>query len=154
MKTRIDTASKVIRAPAQKVYDAFLDPGAIATWRPPAGMKCTIYEFEPAQGGKYRMAFEYKTGEHEVTGKTSEHADVFTGRFIELMPGQRITEAVDFESDDPAFAGTMIITTDLEPAEGGTKVTFTAINVPVGIKPDDHYKGMTSSLEQLAAFVE
>jgi uncharacterized protein YndB with AHSA1/START domain len=151
---RIDTASRHISAPAQKIYAAFLDPVAVAKWRPPEGMTCKIYEFQPHEQGTFRMSFAYKEITHELNGKTSEHEDVFHGRFAELVPGERIVELVEFESEDPAFAGTMKITTDFLSEPGGTEVTIVCENVPDGIRPDDHYKGMASTLKKLAAFTE
>jgi len=151
---RTDAASRVIMASPQKIYEAFLDPEAVASWRPPEGMKCQIYEFNPREGGTFRMSFGYTDMNHEVRGKTSEHADVFKGRFLELTPGKRIVELIEFESDDPAFAGSMTVTTTLVPVPGGTEVTFLCENVPIGINPGDHYKGMTSTLQNLATFTE
>lgn len=151
---RIDTASRLVKAPAGKIFQAFLDPAAIATWRPPEGMKCRIYDFDPREGGSYRMAFGYKDSHHRVQGKTSEHEDVFTGRFLELVSDKRMVELVAFESDNPDFAGQMKLTTTLTPVDGGTKVTVIAENVPAGIKPEDHYEGMASTLANLAKFVE
>ncbi|MEO5997773.1 MAG: SRPBCC family protein [Chitinophagaceae bacterium] len=152
--TRKDFVSRVIRASPQKIYKAFIDHLAIAVWRPPEGMKCEIYEFNPYEDGTYRMSFGYKDTNHDVSGKTSEHADVFQGRFLELVPGKRIVELIEFESDDPAFAGEMTITTSLTSLGGGTEVTFLCENVPTGIQPEDHYEGMTSSLKNLAEFTE
>jgi len=152
--TRTDSASRVIKASPQKIYQAFLDPDAIASWRPPEGMHCEIFEFNAREGGTYHMSFGYNDTEHEVHGKTSAHADVFQGRFMELVPDKRIVESIEFESDDPAFTGKMTITTTLVPVEGGTQVTFLAEHVPPGIKPEDHYKGMMSTLKNLAAFTE
>ena len=100
------------------------------------------------------MAFEYTGTTHEVSGKTSAHADVFHGKFLELVPGKRIVEQVQFESDDPAFAQPMIITTHLEPAGDGTRIRFVCTNVPDKIRPEDHQKGMASTLENLAAFLK
>lgn len=99
------------------------------------------------------MTFEYKDAKQGM-GKTTQAADVFRGRFIELVPGRRIVELAEFESDDPRFAGSMIITTELAPVAGGTEVKFTAENVPVGITAEDHYAGMISSLDNLAEFIE
>lgn len=117
-------------------------------------MKCTVYEFAPQQGGTFRMAFEYKNTIHDVRGKTSEHADVFKGRFLELIPAKRIVELIEFESENPAFAEPMKITTTLTPVAGGTKVTFICEDVPAVIHESDHYKGMHSTLNKLAAFTE
>lgn len=68
-----------------------------------------------------------------------------------LVPGARIVQEVDFESDDPAFAGTMTMRWELTPTDGATLVEIAADNVPDGISADDHAAGMDSSLENLAA---
>jgi len=148
---RVDRASRLIKAPPPAIYRAYLDPDAIAAWRPPEGMTAEIYAFEPREGGLYRMAFVYLG---DGLGKTSEKADVFEGRFVELIPGRRIVERVAFESDDAAFAGAMTITTTLTPTGGGTRVDVAIADVPPGISPEDHQAGMDSSLANLAAFVE
>ena len=154
MNKRKDTASKVIKASPTAIYNAFLDPKAVASWRPPEGMKCKIFKFDPKEGGTYRMSYEYVEVKHDVAGKTSQDADVFKGRFLELVPDKRIVEIVEFDSDDPAFAGSMSVTTSFTAVPGGTEVAFLCENVPDGIKADDHQKGMISSLDNLAKFVE
>jgi uncharacterized protein YndB with AHSA1/START domain len=151
---RTDSASRVIKASPQTIYQAILDPEAVAKWRPPEGMKCHIYKFEPHQGGNFRMSFEYINTDHKVTGKTSKNADVFEGRFLELIPNKRVVELVKFESDDPSFNEEMKITTTLVAVEKGTEVRFTCENVPETIKPEDHQMGMNSTLQNLAAFTE
>ena len=90
----------------------------------------------------------------ECAGKTSEHADVFQGRFLELVPDKRIVELVEFESDDPAFSGAMTIITTFAAVPGGTAVTIRCEDVPSGIRQSDHQTGMTSTLNNLAAFTE
>ncbi|MFZ5792942.1 MAG: SRPBCC domain-containing protein, partial [Pseudomonadota bacterium] len=80
--------------------------------------------------------------------------DRFAGRFVELLPYERIVEDVVFASDDPAFAGTMRVTTTLTPVADGTRVTIACANVPAGIGPDDHQAGMASTLRNLAGFIE
>jgi uncharacterized protein YndB with AHSA1/START domain len=141
-------------ASPQKIYQAFLDPEAVSSWRPPEGMKCQIYEFNPHVGGTFRMSFGFTDTNHAMRGKTSEHSDVFRGRFLELTPNKRIVELVEFESDDPAFAGAMTITTTIVPVSGGIEVTILCENVPIGIQPGDHDKGMASILKNLAVFTE
>jgi uncharacterized protein YndB with AHSA1/START domain len=79
---------------------------------------------------------------------------VVRGRFLELVPNECLVELVEFESDDPAFAGAMTITTTLAPVSGGTEVTVLCENVPSGIRPSDHQAGLTSTLKNLAAFTE
>lgn len=151
---RTDTGSRVIHASPSTIYRAFLDAEAVACWRPPAGMKARIYAFDPREGGTYRMAFVYADADHSVAGKTSEHVDQFRGRFVALVPNERIVEQVEFESNDPAFAGAMTIVTTLVPVEGGTKVTVECRDVPEGIKASDHEAGIASSLRNLALLTE
>ncbi len=153
-KGRVDSGSRVIKATPHTIYQAFLDPQAAAAWRPPAGMKCEIFEFNPHQGGSFKMAFIYTGTAHPVRGKTSEHADMFQGHFVELIPDERIVELIEFESADPAFAGGMTLTTNLIAVPGGTEVTVRCENVPPGIRPEDHQAGIASSLKNLAAFTE
>jgi len=98
------------------------------------------------------MAFLYDDA--ATAGKSGDNVDLFEGRFVELVPGRRVVEEVDFDSTDPAFAGTMTITTRFEPAEGGTMVTVECADVPPGISEADHQAGIASSLANLAAFVE
>lgn len=154
MSGRTDSASRVIKAAPEAIYRAYLDAGAVAQWRPPKGMKATVYAFDAREGGLYRMAFEYVGANHAVPGKSSAHADVFEGRFVELVPNARIVERVEFDSDDPAFAGAMVITTVLRAVSHGTEVTIRCDNVPSGIRPSDHQAGLTSTLQNLAAFTE
>jgi uncharacterized protein YndB with AHSA1/START domain len=153
-KRRIDAASKIIHASPQDIYNAYLNKEAVAAWRPPQGMHCKIYEFNPHEGGTFRMAFQYATAHHEVKGKTSAHEDIFKGKFSELIPCKKIVELIEFDTDDPAFFGEMKITTTLAPVNNGTEVSISCENVPGGIKPEDHHKGITSTLNNLAAFTE
>lgn len=151
---RVDSASRIIKAPPHTIYRALIDPEAIAAWRPPEGMKGEMLAFEGREGGLYRMSLTYIGTEHDLRGKTTEHADVVEGRFLELVPDRRVVEVVEFESDDPAFAGSMTITTALAAVPGGTEVTIRCENVPDGIRPEDHQEGMASTLANLAAFTE
>jgi len=151
--SRVDEGARLIRAAPAAIYRAFLDPDAVAAWRPPTGMRAEIETFDPRPGGAYRMAFIHEGADHAAPGKTSEHADAFEGRFVELVPNARIVEAVRFSSDDPAFAGEMTITTTLTPVPGGTEVDVRCEDVPAGISPQDHAAGIASSLENLAAYV-
>ena len=151
---RTHSASRLIRASPETIYRAFIRPEAMAAWRPPEGMRARIFEFDPREGGAFRMALEYEGEGHAPPGKSSEHADIVRGRFGALVPGRRIEERVEFESEDPAFAGTMIVTTTLEPVPGGTEVTITCDDVPEGISESDHRAGIASSLAKLARFTE
>jgi uncharacterized protein YndB with AHSA1/START domain len=151
---RTDSASRVIHASPETIYKAFLDREAVTIWRAPKGMQCYVFEFDPQQGGKFRMSFTYISQQHEGEGKSSAHQDIFHGVFKELIPNQKIVEIVQFESDNPAYADEMTVATTLDPLGENTKVTFTCSNVPVGIKPEDHKKGINSTLDNLAAYAE
>lgn len=83
-------------------------------------------------------------------GKATADSDVVEVRFVDIVPGVRIVQAVDFVSDDPAYAGTMTLTWEVTPVDGGTRVDTTADDVPDGISPRDHVVGLTSSLVNLA----
>jgi len=152
--SRTDKASRVIRAPAQKLYAAHLEADALAQWRPPQGMRAEIYAFDARVGGGYRMAFIYVDAAGEGRGKTSEDADEFTGEFLALEPATRIVERVDFQSDDPTFTGPLTITTTFTPLAEGTLVEIVCENVPPGISAEDHAVGLASTLANLAAFAE
>lgn len=87
-------------------------------------------------------------------GKATADSDVVEVRFIDIVPGVRVFQAVDFVSDDPAYAGTMTMTWEVAPVDGGTRVEITAVDVPDGISPEDHAAGLTSSLGNLADYLK
>jgi uncharacterized protein YndB with AHSA1/START domain len=147
------SAARLIAARPRKIFQALLDPEAVAIWQPPAGMTAEIFQFEPHPGGAIHMALRY-TGDHPVPGKTSEHADVVKGQFVEIVPDVRVAQRVEFESDDPAFTGAMTVTTSLAAVPGGTEVTILCENVPEAISESDHVAGIISTLKNLATYVE
>ncbi len=151
-KGRTDSATRFIAAPADVIYRAFVDPAAWSHWLPRDGMVAEICEFDARPGGIYQMALVYR-GDHKNAGKTSEDIDVVEGRFVELVPNDRVVQLVTFQSDDPAFAGEMRMTWRATPAPGGTDVSIIAENVPIGISEEDHEAGLRSTLENLARFV-
>lgn len=152
--TRTDKASRIIKAPPQRIYEALIDPAAIVQWRPPKGMTAEIHAFDARPGGRFRMSFIYADRNPGMRGKTSEDADTFEGQFLKLVPDRRVVELIEFQSEDPAFAGRMTVTTSLAPVAGGTEVTIACANVPSGISAEDHAVGMASTLANLAAFTE
>lgn len=153
MSKRVDTASKLIRASASTIYRAFATAHAIESWLPPQGVTGTIVEFAFREGGGYQMRLTYNEPQH-TPGKTSKDADEVEVRFVKLVAHERIEQAVTFESNDPAFAGEMRIIWALESGQDGTLVTVRCENVPAGIRPEDHQAGLTSTLNNLADFVE
>ena len=150
MSTRTDTASRLVSASSDAIYAALIDPDALMAWLPPEGMTGRAILFEPWQGGRYRIELTYDA---DGAGKTTARTDISAGRFLVLEPGRRLVQSVEFESDDPAFVGEMIMTWSLDPAPGGTNITIAAENVPAGISAEDHAVGLASSLENLARFV-
>jgi uncharacterized protein YndB with AHSA1/START domain len=151
---RIDSASRVIKASLRTIYQAHIDPDALVSWLPPSGMRARIDGYNPREGGTYRMVLTYDQPNHSAPGKTSEHSDVVRGRFLELVPNERIVQLVEFESEDPAFAGEMKIAWTLTAVPEGTNVTIRCENVPAGIRHEDHEAGLRSTLDNLAAFAE
>ncbi len=146
--------ARVIRASPQQLYDAFLDPAALAAWLPPAGMTGRMHAFDPRVGGGYEMSLFYPPEERRFRGKTAEREDRVRVRFVELAPPHRIVEAVRFVSDDPAYGGEMTLTVLIEAAAGGTAVTLAFDNLPPGLRPEDNDAGARASLAQLARHVE
>lgn len=151
---RVDVASRIIAAAPAVLYRAHLDPQALICWLPPNGMTGRIEKFEPRVGGTYRMVLTHEQSLHSAPGKTTDHSDVVQGRFVELVQDKLIAQVVQFESDDPAFAGDMKITWTLTPMASGTKVVVRCENVPPGVRPEDHAAGLASSLANLAAYCE
>jgi uncharacterized protein YndB with AHSA1/START domain len=151
---RTDSASRVVRGSPPAVYGAFVDADTLLAWLPPAGMTARLEAFDPRVGGGYRMTLTYARTDTHSEGKTSSGEDVVHCRFLELVPGERVVQDVQFESDVPAFAGTMRMTWTLAPDPEGTKVTIVCENVPVGIRKEDHDAGLRLSLDNLAALFE
>ena len=87
-------------------------------------------------------------------GKATADSDIVELRFIDLVPGVRVVQAVDFVSDDPAYAGTMTMRWELARVDGGTRVDIIADDVPDGIGADDHAAGLASSLTNLTEYLE
>ena len=87
-------------------------------------------------------------------GKATTDADIVEARYVDIVPDVRVVQAVDFVSDDPAFAGTMTITWEVSAVDGGTTVAITVEDVPDGISAQDHAAGLASSLANLAEHVE
>lgn len=154
--SRVDTAIRTIAATPDAVYDAFTDPAALMAWLPPQGMTGRALTFEPEEGGRFRIELVYDdpAAAPGGAGKSGARSDISSGRFERLEPGRRIVQSIRFESDDPAFAGTMIMTWDFAPVAEGTAVSVSATQVPPGIAPEDHRAGLESSLANLARLVE
>src|SRR5579884_2499927 len=134
---RTDKGSRVIAAPRERVYAAFVDREALKTWLPPAGMTGRFERFDLRPGGSYRVVLTF-TDASASRGKATMDSDIVEARFVEILPGVRIVQAVEFVSEDPAYAGTMTMTWEVTAVDGGTRVDITADDVPDGISEEDH----------------
>src|SRR5258708_911599 len=149
---RTDKGSQVMAAPLERVWGAMVDPEALLAWLPPGGMTGRFERFDARPGGSYRMVLTYADSSG-APGKATADSDIVEARFIDIVPGQRVVQAVDFISDDPANAGTMTMTWEVTAVQAGTRVDIVAEDVPDGISAEDHAAGLTSSLAKLAAYV-
>src|SRR5207247_2082794 len=121
--------SRVIAAPRGRVYAAFVDPDALVAWLPPNGMTGRFERFDARPGGSYRMVLTYADAS-SARGKATADSDIVEARFVDLVPDVRVVQAVDFVSDKPGYAGTMIMTWEVATVESGTRVEIRADNVP------------------------
>ncbi len=134
---------RVLRAPAERIYRAFLEPEAICKWLPPHGFTCTVHEIDVRVGGGFRMSFtNFGTG--------GSHS--FGGKYLELEPGQRIRYTDRF--DDPGLPGEMITTVSLRPVSCGTDLNIVQEGIPSVIPLEMCYLGWQESLTMLAHLVE
>ena len=144
-----------INTPRRAVYQALLDPDAVEEWRVPTGMTAVVHDFDPREGGAFRVSLTYEA--QTGTGKTTAHTDTYHGRFVELVPDERVVEVVEFETEDPALQGEMTITTvltDADDGSGGTDLLGVHEGLPPGVAPADNEEGWRLSLAKLAALVE
>jgi uncharacterized protein YndB with AHSA1/START domain len=112
-----------------------------------------VHEFDPRVGGRFRISLTYQHAERSPPGKTSADTDTVQGRFVELT-SEKVVQIVEFESQQPEFAGEMTITATYTDAPGGTQVTMLCENIPKGIRPEDNEMGCRESLQKLAALLE
>jgi uncharacterized protein YndB with AHSA1/START domain len=134
---------RVIRAPAERVYRAFLDPDAMAKWMPPHGFTGKVHHIDAKVGGTYKMSFT-----NFSTGQT--HA--FGGKYLELVPNERIRNTDVF--DDPNLPGEMQTTVSIREVSCGTELDIVQEGIPEAIPPEGCYLGWQESLTLLAQLVE
>lgn len=148
---RVDRAGTVIAVAPERVYEALLDPAALAVWLPPEGTTGTIEDMDAREGGGFRAVLRF---EHPDDTKTTDDTDASVVTFVELVPGRLVVQRVAFETDEERFRGDMRMTWRLEPVHAGTRVTVSATDVPAGIAQADHEVGLGSSLANLARYLE
>jgi uncharacterized protein YndB with AHSA1/START domain len=134
---------RVLRTRPEKLYRAFLDPGAMAKWLPPYGFTCTVHHLDAKVGGTYKMSF---------TNFTTGNGHSFGGTYRELVPNERIRYTDAF--DDPNLPGEMETTISLRQVSCGTELTVVQAGIPDAIPLESCYLGWQESLAQLANLVE
>lgn len=134
---------RVTTAKPEKVYRAFLEPDAVASWIPPFGFLCTVHELDAKVGGKHRMSFRNFT-----TGNSHS----FGGTYLELEPGQRIVYTDAF--DDPNLPGQMKTTITLRAVSVGTEITIVQEGIPDVIPVEACTLGWQESLQKLVKLIE
>lgn len=141
-----------VNASRAAVYRMLVDPDALARWRVPEGMSGEVHAFDAREGGAFRISLTYDlpTG----TGKSGSHTDTYHGRFLELVPDERVVEEFEFETADPALRGTMTMTTTLTETAGGTEIVVLHEGVPDVVPADQNEEGTRMALANLARLVE
>lgn len=150
---RTDRASLLIHVDRAEVFAALTDHDALLSWLAPQGMHAHFEQFDMREGGSYRLVLTYDDAS-DAPGKTSADSDVSEVHITTVVPGERIVQEIVFESDDAAFQGTMQMEWNLYSSQDGTDVEIVARNVPLGVRPRDHAEGITSSLTNLATYLE
>ena len=134
---------RVLRAPPERVYGAFLDPDALARWLPPHGFTGKVSRLDARVGGSHRMSF---------TNFTTGQSHSFGGKYLELVPHERLRYTDRF--DDPNLPGEMQVTVTLKKVSVGTELNIVQEGVPDVIPPEACYLGWQESLVLLAKLVE
>lgn len=134
---------RVLRAPAERIYRAFLEPDAMARWLPPNGFTAHVDRMDAEVGGRWRMSF---------THFGSGHAHHFGGTYLELVKNQRLRYTSVF--DDPGLPGEMQTTVTLAPVSVGTEMHVVQEGIPDAIPVEACYLGWQESLAHLARLVE
>lgn len=134
---------RVFAASPEKIYKAFADADAMATWLPPYGFTCKVHSMDFRIGGKYKMSF---------TNFTTGNGNSFSGEYLEIVPNERIKYSDQF--DDPNLPGKMITTITLKEVVCGTEFTAIQEGIPDVIPVEMCYLGWQESLEKLKHLVE
>jgi uncharacterized protein YndB with AHSA1/START domain len=134
---------RVLKAPAERIYRAFLDAEAMAKWLPPNGFTGKVHHLDARVGGTYKMSF---------TNFTTGQSHSFGGKYLELVPNERIRHTDAF--DDPNLPGEMVVTIALKQVSVGTDVSIVQEGIPDVIPAEACYLGWQESLAQLELLVE
>lgn len=134
---------RVLRAPPERVYRAFVDADAMAKWLPPHGFTGKVHSMDARVGGRYKMSF---------TNFTTGHAHSFGGEYLELVPNERISHTDKF--DDANMPGEIRTTVSLKQVSCGTQLSIVQEGIPAMIPTEMCYLGWQESLILLAQLVE
>jgi uncharacterized protein YndB with AHSA1/START domain len=129
------TLHRVLKAPAERVYRAFLDADALAKWMSPNGFTAKVHQLDARVGGSFRMSF---------TNFSSGHSHAFGGTYLELVPQERLRYTDQFE--DPSLPGTIEVTITLKAVSLGTDLRIEQAGIPDVIPAEACYVGWQESL--------
>jgi uncharacterized protein YndB with AHSA1/START domain len=134
---------RVLRSTPERLYRAFIDPEAMVKWLPPDGFTGKVHSIDARVGGSYKMSFKnFTTGESHSFG----------GKYLELVPNQRIRHTDVF--DDPNLPGEMIVTITIRQVAVGVELNIVQEGIPDAIPVEACYLGWQDSLRLLAQLVE
>ena len=143
MSTNSVTLHRVLKTTPEKVYRAFTDANAMASWLPPYGYLCVVHNMDAKVGGNYKMSFiNFSTG----------NGHSFGGKFLEMKPAEFLKYTDKF--DDPNLPGEMTTVVSLRKTIAGTEIKITQDGIPAAIPAEMCYLGWQESLEKLAKLVE
>ena len=134
---------RVLKASPEKIFRAFTEAPAMATWLPPYGFVCIVHEMKAEVNGTYKMSFQNFT-----TGNSHS----FGGKYLEIKPNEFLKYSDQF--DDPNLPGEMITTVSLRKNIAGTEIKITQEGIPDAVPVEMCYLGWQESLEKLAKLVE
>ena len=143
MSTNTVRLHRVIAAPPERVYRAFLDSSALVKWLPPNGFTATVHRLDARVGGTFQMSF---------TNFTTQQSHSFGGEYLELVANESIRYTDKF--DDPGLPGTMRVTVSLKAVSCGTELNVVQEDIPPQIPAELCYLGWQESLILLAKLVE
>lgn len=134
---------RVLKTSPEKLYRAFTEPAAMASWIPPYGFVCIVHEMNAVQGGTFRMSFQ---------NFTTGHSHSFGGTYVEMKPNELLKYTDKF--DDPNLPGEMTTTVWMSPNIAGTELKIEQTGIPDAIPAEMCYLGWQESLDKLARLVE
>ena len=143
MTTNTVRLHRVLRAPPERLYRAFLDADALAKWLPPHGFTGKVHQLDARVGGRYRMSF---------ANLATQRSHAFGGEYLELVPHERLRYSAVF--DDPHLPGTMQTTVTLRAVSCGTELDVVQEGIPALIPTEACYLGWQESLALLAQLAE